>query len=64
MKKSSKKPIIITAIVIIILAAAGFGYYTWKQAEQRRKATEFHQNIQKNLKDKGLPAIERPFDKR
>ncbi len=57
MKKSYKKPIIITLSIVILLAAAGFGYYTWKQAEQRRKATEFHQNIDKNLKDKGLPGL-------
>ncbi len=63
MKKSSKKPIIITVVVIILLAAAGFGYHTWKQAEQRRKATEFHQNIQKNLKDKGLPVVPSPLER-
>ena len=62
--KKSYKVTIVTVIIIVLPAAAGFGYHTWKQAEQRRKATEFHQNIQKNLKDKGLPVIERPFDKR
>ncbi len=62
--KKSYKVTIVTVIIIVLPAAAVFGYHTWKQAEQRRKATEFHQNIQKNLKDKGLPVIERPFDKR